>query len=88
MQLNANLKNDDLKNANLKNDDLKTVGEPTGSSPIGPPPNLKSKFQIFDSAPYRFLLFFFPFIFEAFSSITACAAANLAIGTRNGEALT
>jgi hypothetical protein len=34
-----------------------------------------------ENAPYFFL-------FAAFSSITACAAANREIGTRNGDALT
>jgi hypothetical protein len=32
--------------------------------------------------------FFLLFAFFCFSSTTACAAANLEIGTRNGEALT
>ena len=36
----------------------------------------------------RYFFLPFPFDFACFSSTTACAAANRAIGTRNGEALT
>jgi hypothetical protein len=38
--------------------------------------------------PTCYFLFFAPDFFAARSSITACAAARRAIGTRNGEALT
>jgi len=55
----------------------KSVGEPTFPAR-----------RDFPHEVYRFFPFFFARPFAVRSSITACAAASRATGTRNGDALT
>jgi hypothetical protein len=66
--------------------------ERSGESRFDPPQTVSDPpltLFSFDAPSYRFAARAFPFFLWFFdSSTTACAAANRAIGTRNGEALT